>query len=216
MSAKSLASWQNITAARTMLQELARGLRDHQGVIDRVASKVGDQIQAVETSFLERHVDTGAALSSQEVTIDGGLVVTHRARYLDFVPGNPMRRGRMSPFIVKRAAELMASEFLATIGHGEGTIGAIATKLVEGVAARTAKKASAAAARVERKAAKKAEREAARATKKAERKAARTAERETRKAQRKAERAAAKVANKAKRKAESAAKRAAKKAANNG
>jgi hypothetical protein len=128
MSAASYASFQGLSKARKQLAALAAGLRDHDGVVARAAAQVAAQVEAVSRSKVNAHRDTGAAASSVDVAATGGLVLHKVNRYLDYHSWWPFRRG-MPPFVVKRAAEIFAREFLSTIGAG-GEAGGVATEIV--------------------------------------------------------------------------------------
>lgn len=135
-----------------MLAKLAQALEDHEGVIDRAASKVRAQIDSVVRSKLGAHSESGHADSLTKVDLKGriveigGMPAANGKRwsgqsYLTFHGWWPFRRG-MPPFIVKLAAEILAAEFLATIGDTTSDLGRMAVDLVAGVEARAAKKAA--------------------------------------------------------------------------
>lgn len=122
-----------------MLDKLVAGLKGHEDVIARTAAKVGAQVEAVARPTLVRHVDTGAALASLRVEVSGGLITLTSNRYCEFIPGWKFR-GRMPPFIVSRARDLFAAEFLAIFGE-TGALGSAAASIVADASSREAARA---------------------------------------------------------------------------
>jgi len=137
----SAVSFQGLSKARAQVAQLAAALRDAPGVLNRAAVKVQAQVDAVARSRVGKHVATGVAQGSLTVAADGSLVKLSAARYLDYHAWWPFRRG-MPPFVLKRAAQILAAEFLATIGDRSGAAGALAGEIVDAQAASDAKRAA--------------------------------------------------------------------------
>jgi len=112
-----------ITAARARLARLAADLRAAASgeVIERAAAKIAEQIVAVAEAKTTKHMRTGDARGSVQLTRAGGKIELSTVDYLRFHAWWPFRRG-MPPFVVKRASLIFARELVNALGvKADGT-----------------------------------------------------------------------------------------------
>src|SRR5262249_49853681 len=115
-------------------------------VIERAAVEVQAQVDAVARDKLGKHQASGDALRDLDVGISGSLVTLTGNSYLRFHGWWPFRAG-MPPFILKRAAIILAGKFLSVIGDEDSAARALAQSIVDDKAASDAKRASSKARR---------------------------------------------------------------------
>lgn len=131
----SYLAFQGLTAARKRFADLAGRLREAASgaVMERAVEKIQEQVQAVARRLAAKHKDTGAAASALVVTGTPGLVQLKFPRYLGYHAWWVFRSG-MPPFIVTRAAKILAAELDAVLA-GQASPLALADAAAEETAA---------------------------------------------------------------------------------
>lgn len=148
----SRVAFAGLSEARARVARLAEALHRAAGgeVIERATAEIQAQIDAVAADRLGRHRATGDAAGSLDVRISGSLVTLTANSYLRFHGWWPFRRG-MPPFILKRAAVILAGALLAVIGDSDSAARELAQTIVDEKAASDAKRAAGKATRRARK-----------------------------------------------------------------
>jgi hypothetical protein len=148
MSAKSIAAFGDLSKARRRVQTLVTGLRaiGSGEALERAVDKIQEQVDAVAHDKAGRHVETGQALASVTTRATGGLIQLSGVRYLNFHGWWPFRRG-MPPFVLKRAALILATEVKVALGGTYGSLGELAGDVLGEAAEGARTKAASAEAR---------------------------------------------------------------------
>lgn len=131
MSAKSIGAFTDLSKARRRVHTLVTGLQVIASgeALERAAARIQEQIDAVATDKATSHIETGNALSTIEASRAGGLIRLSNVRYLAFHKWWPFRRG-MPPFVLKRAAIILAAEVKAALGGTYGNLGELAGEVL--------------------------------------------------------------------------------------